>query len=116
MVSTAARSSRTSSRSSRTEVSVDASCAQAGESRDITTSPQAREYGLLILDPHFLILSIQATGELATAATRYDARRAGISSRSTAVSWEARCRPVVQLTASRTGGRFPEFVVKGKTT
>src|ERR1700719_1526931 len=77
MVSTAARSSRTSSRSSRTEVSVDASCAQAGESRDMTSSPEAREYGLLILDPHFLMLSIQATGELTTAATRYDARRAG---------------------------------------
>src|SRR5882724_123096 len=85
MASTAARSSRTSSRSSRTEESVDASlypfwgelCAQAGESREMTSSPKAGEFVLLMLDPHFLMLSVRATGERVAAATRYDARRLG---------------------------------------
>src|SRR5882672_6093746 len=89
MASTAARSSRTSSRSSRTEVSVDAlgefwggeswgaPCAQAGESREMTSSPKAGEFVLLMLDPHFLMLSVRATGERVAAATRYDARRLG---------------------------------------
>src|SRR5258708_39378584 len=90
MASTAARSSRTSSRSSRTEVSVDAflgefwggeswgaPCAQAGESREMTSSPKAGEFFLLMLDPHFLMVSVLATGERVAAATPYDARRLG---------------------------------------